>query len=165
MKKQHLIVALSVLTVVGSLFMMLSSNMFFSDILNAGAGGLLGSLSVSLPAISVTMFFVIAVLYLLRLYKKPGCKKRLTRLYSILLMVLAFLGILGDILGGATYYKTFVGPNPFPGYLIIFLILNLLLLGGSIFALIKATKMEADAEKTRIGFPYVMKTLGWFLFI
>ncbi|MCR5490787.1 MAG: hypothetical protein K6F32_01490 [Bacilli bacterium] len=165
MKRSHLIISLIAITVVGSLFMLLASNMLFFDILNASAGGLSSSIFVSLPAISVAMFFVVALFYLLRTYKRPDCKKRITRAYSITLFALALLGIIGDILAGANFYHTFVGSHPFPGFLIIFLILNVLLLAGSVFAFLKARKMPEDEGKTKIGFGYIMKTVGWFLFI
>ncbi len=165
MKRIHVLLALLASTLLGSLFMILASNMFFSDILNAGAGAIPGGLFVSLPAISVAMFFVLAIFYFLRASKHPDCKKRITRTYSIILMCLSFLGVLGAILGGVVYYHTLVGPNPFPGYLIIFLILNLLLCGLAVFAFLKARKMEEDEDRVKINPVYVIKTIGWFLFI
>ncbi len=165
MKRRNLIIALVVLTLVGSLFFMLASNMFFSDILNMSAAGLGGGFLVTLSSVSVAMFFLLAILYLLRTYRHPDCVKRITRLYSIILMVLGFVGLLGDILAGATYYKSFLSSHPFPGYLIIFLILNLLLIACGVLAFLRARKMEEDKDRVKISFRYVIKTIGWFLFL
>ena len=165
MRKQVIITMLTVATLLGSLFMMQASNMFFYDIMNMGAGLANSTIWVTLPAASIALFFVIAVLYLIRTYKRPDCRKRITRLYSIILVVLAGLGLLGDILSGVLIYHNFVGNHPFPGYLIIFLILNLILLSGGILGLVYAHKMEKDPGRTKITFRYVMKTIGWFLFI
>ena len=161
--KRNAIIALCVITVLGALFMLLASNMFFYDILHASAG--LGGLFVSLPAISVAMFFVLAIFYVLRTEKHPDCKRRITRLYSIILLVLATLGIVGDILAGVTFYHSFIGSHPFPGYLIIFLVLNLALIGCGAYGLLRAKKMPQDEGKVAKTFPYVMKTIGWFFFI
>ncbi|MCR4561791.1 MAG: hypothetical protein K5694_01090, partial [Bacilli bacterium] len=152
MKRKYIVVALIALTVIGSLFMMLSSNMFFGDILNASAGDMPGSFFVTLPAITVTMFFVVALFYLLRTYKNPEHKKRITFTYSIILMALGLLGILGAVLGGAVYYKSFIKPNPFPGYLIIFLVLNIVLTGGGVFCFLRSLKMEKEESKMKITF-------------
>ena len=165
MKKKFLILTLALITVVGSLFMALGSNMFFDDIFNiaVGIGG--STLVASLPSISVALFFVIAVLYILRMYKNRDCQKRISRLYAILTIALGGIGLLGCILAPITIYHTFVGSHPFPGYFIIFMILDLILVGGGIAALIFIKKMKEDEGKVKITFKYVMKTIGWFLFI
>ena len=144
--------------------MMQASNMFFYDIIHFGAGLTNSALFVTLPAISVAMFFVLAVFYLLRIYKHPDCKKRITRLYSIILLALAGLGVIGGVLSGLLVYKTFIGSHPFPGYVIIFISLNILLIGVGIAGLLLSKKME-DEGKVKINFLYVLKTIGWFLFI
>ena len=165
MKKKYLVLSLALIAVVGSLFFALGSNMFFDDIFNiqVGFGG--STLVASLPSISVALFFVIAILYVLRMYKHRDCQKRLSRLYLIITLVLGSVGLLGAILAGATVYHTFVGDHPFAGYLIIFMILDVLLIGGAITGLVFLKKMPEDEGKIKITFKYVMKTIGWFLFI
>ncbi len=165
MKRIHVILLLIAFAIVGSLFTMQASNMLFADILNAGAGAILGPVLVTIPAITITMFFVIGVFYLLRTQKHPDCKKRITRTYSIILMALALVGAIGAIVGGIVHYGTLVGARPFPGYILIFLILNVLMGAAAVCAFILSRKMPEDEGKVKISFGYVMKTLGWFLFI
>ena len=165
MKTKYQIIALCVATILGALFTMLASNMFFYDVIHFGAGLGNSALLVTVPAISVAMFFVLVVFYLIRTHKHPDCQKRILRCYSVILMALAFLGIVGDIVGSITVYGTFVGAHPFPGYSIIFLVLNLCLAALGVLAFLKAKKMPADEGRVKINFPYVMKTIGWFLFI
>ena len=165
MKRKYIIIALALITIVGSLFMALGSNMFFDDIFNIAVEISHSTLFVSLPAMSVAVFFVMAVLYILRAYKRPNCIKRMSRLYAIILIVISAIGLVGAIMAGVNVYGTFVGSHPFPGYLIIFMILNVVLLAGGVVGLIFSKKIKDDEDKVKINFLYVLKTIGWFLFI
>ena len=165
MKRKYIIIALALITIVGSLFMALGSNMFFDDIFNIAVEISHSTLFVSLPAMSVAVFFVMAVLYILRAYKRPNCIKRMSRLYAIILIVISAIGLVGAIMAGVNVYGTFVGSHPFPGYLIIFMILNVILLAGGVVGLIFSKKIKDDEDKVKINFLYVLKTIGWFLFI
>ena len=165
MKRLHIILALAGLTVVGALFTVLASNMFFADIINMAAGFANSTLFVSLPAIAVSCTCVLGVFFFLRTYKNKGCFKRISKLYSIIALVLNSVGLLGCILSGAIVYGTFAGSQPFPGYLIIFMILNLLLAGGAAVALVFLRKLPEDENRVKINFLYVLKTIGWFMFI
>ena len=139
--------------------------MFFDDIFNIAVEISHSTLFVSLPAMSVAVFFVMAVLYILRAYKRPNCIKRMSRLYAIILIVISAIGLVGAIMAGVNVYGTFVGSHPFPGYLIIFMILNVILLAGGVVGLIFSKKIKDDEDKVKINFLYVLKTIGWFLFI
>ena len=164
-KPLYLILSLAVLTVLGALFTVLASNMFFADIINMSAGFANATIFVSLPAIGVAMSFAVAVLYILRTYRHPDCFRRISKLYAIIIIALNGLGVLGCILSGAVVYGTFVGSQPFPGYLIIFLLLNLALICGAVFGLLRLKKLPEDTDRVKINFLYVLKTIGWFLFI
>lgn len=158
--------SLVILTIIGSLFTLLASNMLMDDLFNKGVAFSNMTIFVSLPAVSVALIFLLGVLYLIRTYRHPECKKRITRTYLIIAMVFSFIGIVGAILGGTVTYHTFTGKNPFPGYLILFMILNILLLlseGCALYLTIK--KMKDDEGRIKINFLYVLKTIGWVLFI
>ena len=165
MSKNILILELTILTIVGSLFMALASNMFFDDIFNIGAGMQNSTLPVTLPAASVALIFVLAIFYLLRTYKHPDCKKRISKLYLIIAGVLGLIGLIGVILSAAVVYHNFAGSHPFPGYLIIFMILDLAIIGGSVCGFLFLKKLPEDEGKVTINFLYVLKTIGWFLFV
>ena len=109
--------------------------------------------------------FVVAIFYVIRIYKHPDCFKRISRLYLILAGVINLLGLVGVILSAVKVYGTFVPQNPFPGYLIIFLVLNLLLLAGACYGLVALKKVKEDEGKVEIKVSYVFKTIGWFFFI
>ena len=166
MKKLYQLISLGVIAVVGSLFTLLASNMLFDDLFNKGVAFANCTLFVSLPAVSVAVMFVLGVLYLIRTYKHPDCKKRISRLYLIIAMSFTLIGVVGAVLGGTVVYGTFTGSNPFKGYLIIFMIINILLLiagGVGLFFVLK--KMPEDEGKVKINAAYVFKTIGWVLFI
>lgn len=165
-KKLITLISLIVLLFVGSMFTLLASNMLMDDLFNKGVSFSSTTLFVSLPAVSVATMFVLGVLYLIRTYRHPDCQKRITKLYLIIAMAFAFVGILGAILGGVINYGTFTGKNPFPGYLIIFLVINILLLAGACVGFIfTLKKMKEDEGRIKINFLYVLKTIGWVLFI
>lgn len=165
MKKKYIILSLIIATIVGSLFTALASNMLFDDLFNKAVDFSNMTLFASLPAVSVALLFVLAIFYILRCYKHPKSVKRISRLYLILVCVFAVIGIVGDIMAGVSVYHTFVGAHPFPGYLIIFMILNILMLLGAVAGLVMLRKMKEDEEKIKINFLYVLKTIGWFLFV
>ena len=166
MKKRTTIIALIVLTLCGALFAMLGANMFFADILGIGGGAQNATLFTTFAVLPVCAFFVVGILYMIRIYKHPNCMKRITRVYSIIVAALGLIGLVFDIISAATIYHSFVSSHPFPGFSIVFLVLNLLLMGvggSGIYCSIK--HLKADEDKVKVNFPYVMKTLGWFLFI
>ena len=165
MSKKLSIISLIVVTVIGSLFTALGSNMLFDDLFNKDVPFANHTLFVSLPAVTICVIFVMAVLYIMRVYRHPDCQKRISRLYLIIASVMGLIGVVGAILGGVKVYGTFVGKHPFPGYLIIFMILNILVLGAAICGLVFLKKMKDDTGKVKVGPKHVFKTIGWFLFI
>lgn len=165
-KKLFTLISLAVVTIIGAMFTVLSSNMLMDDLFNKGVSFANSTLFVSLPAVSVSVMFVLGVLYLIRTYRHPDCVKRITKTYLIIAMAFSFIGVIGAILGGTMVYHTFTGKNPFPGYLIIFMIINILLLGcGAFLFYLVHKKMKDDEGRIKINFLYVLKTIGWVLFI
>ena len=166
MKKKYALICLGVLAVLGALFTALASNMLFDDLFNKGVALANMTIVVSLPAVSVATMFVLGVLWIIRTYRHPDCKKRISRLYLIIAAVFGVIGLVGSILGGVLIYGTFTGNHPFAGYLIIFMILNILILGGcgyGLFYVIK--KMPEDTGRIKVNAVYVLETIGWVLFI
>ena len=165
-KKYITLISLIVLGLAGAMFTLLASNMLMDDLFNKGVSFSNMTIFVSLPAVSIAVMFILGIFYFVRTYRHPDSKKRITKTYLIIAMAFALLGAAGAILGGVVTYKTFTGANPFPGYLIIFLILNVLVLlcaCYTFFFLIK--KMPEDKERVKVNFVYVLKTIGWTLFI
>ena len=166
MKKKYVLICLGVLAVLGALFTALASNMLFDDLFNKGVALANMTIVVSLPAVSVATMFVLGVLWIIRTYRHPDCKKRISRLYLIIAAVFGVIGLVGSILGGVLVYGTFTGTHPFAGYLIIFMILNILILGGCGYGLFYVfKKMPEDTGRVKVNAVYVLETIGWVLFI
>ena len=164
MKRNTLmLICLACFTFVGAFFMALGSNMFFSDIGNIAAGE--STLLVTVPAATVAMTFVVILLYLVRLTKHPDCVRRLSKLYSIVIIALNGVGAICNILGSLKVYGTLVALNPFPGYTIIFLVIEILFIALGVYGMIKLKDMKADENRIKISASYVFKTIGWVLFI
>ena len=165
MRRIYLVISLTLLTVFGSLFMVQASNMFFDDVFNIQVKLTKTTGIVTVPAATIAILFVMAVLYVIRLYKHPDCFKRLTITYSIIVAVLGLIGAVTSILSGILIYGTLVSAHPFPGYLIIFLIFNIVMCGCGIGGPIMLRKREPDQDRIKVSVSYVFKTIGWFLFI
>ena len=165
MKKKYLIISLICLTVVGALFTALSSNMLFDDLFNKDVKFADATLFVSLPAMTFSLLFVLGIFYVLRCYQHKDCVKRISRCYLIIAAVLGLIGVVFSIIGNLKVYGTLIGRHPFPGYAIIFLVLNLCMLCCSIFGLIMIKRIKDDEGRVKIRVGYVFKTIGWFLFI
>ena len=166
MNKKFLVISLIVIAILGSLVTFYSSNLFFSDVSNFGAGFMNTTLFVTLPMLLCGAMFAAAPICLVRLFKRPENKKALSKLYLTIAMALAGAGILFAILGGVINMHSFVKPYPFPGYLIIMMVLHLLVLGASLFAFFKFVKpMPEDNEKFKGGVKHIFHTLGLYLLI
>lgn len=164
MSRKLSLAALVAIALLGSLFAVLGANMFFSDIGNMSAVGPKGFIT-TFPALMFAALFPVCFLYVLRYYLRPKTFKRLTRLYVIIAMALSLIGLICSILSGVLVYGSFVKPYPFPGYLIIFLILHALVVCGGAFALVRLHKLPEDEERFKVDVKHVFKTIGWFLFI
>ena len=160
------IIALIILAIVGSLFNAQATNMLMSDMANKSASGTFNTLFCSLGAATVAVSYVVGALFVFRYSLRPQYKKRMTTVYLIILAALGFLGTLFIILNAVINYHSFVAPYPFKGYTIIFLILNLLMLGSPIACyFMHIRKLEPDQERFKFSFLYVLKSIGYFLFI
>ena len=165
MNRRLTLAALMAIALFGSLFAVLGANMLFSDIGNMGAYGPVDFLS-TFPALMFAALFPTFFLYVLRLYLRPKTFKRMSRLYVIIAMSLSFVGFLCSILAGVIIYGSFVKPYPFPGYLIIMMVIHLLILAASAFVFFKFVRpMPEDQEKFKGGVKHVFHTLGLYLFI
>ena len=165
MKKLHFVLSLCGLTLLGSLFTVLAANMFFGDIVNIAAGFGRATIPVTIPATMISVNIAVAVLYIIRWYKHPGAFKALSRLYLIYTLVFNVIGVVGVILSAILVYGTLVSVHPFPGYLLIFLVLHLLLIAGAITAFVFLRKAKEDTEKVKKNVGYVFASIGWFMFI
>ena len=164
MSKKLTFIALAIIAIIGSLLTFYASNLFFSDVSNFGSGS--PTLFVTFPAMLLGAMLIAAPLYIVRLYKRPENKKALSRLYLIIAAALAFLGIIFAVLGGVVNYRGNFLKYPFPGYLIIMIVIHVLVLACSCFVFFKFVKpMPEDQEKFKGGVKHVFHTLGLYLLI
>ena len=164
MSKKFVMISLAVIAVFGSLLTFYASNLFFGDVSNFGSGS--PTIFATFPSMLFGALLIAATLYIVRLYKRPENKKALSKLYLIITAVLAFLGIVFAVLGGVVNYRGNFVSYPFPGYLIIFLVLHVLVLAASVVAFFKFVKpMPEDASKFKGGVKHVFHTLGLYLLI
>ena len=166
MSKRFAIISLAILAVIGSIWTFYASNMFFGDVSNFGAGFMKTTLFVTLPGLTFGAMMVTAALFIVRFYLRPNSRKILSRNYLFIAMALGCFGAIFAIVAGILYDGFFIKPYPFPGYLIIMLVLHVLVVVGAAIVLFKIVlKMPEDEEKFKVKPLHVLHTLGLFLLI
>ena len=166
MSKKFSLIALAIIAVLGSLMAFAASNLFFTDVPYFGPHIMDTAIFLSFTALLFGAYFVIGAMYIVRSYLKPNIRKKMSKTYLKTTMVLAGLGFVFAILAAVINYNgNFLASAPFPGFIIIMMVMHLLVLGGSIFALLKPVKaLPEDTEEFKVGAKHVFFTMGWFLF-
>ncbi len=166
MSKKFVVISLAIIAVIGSIWTFYASNMFFSDVSNFGAGFMNTTLFVSLTGMLLGAMLIAAPLFIVRFYQRPNSRKVLCRNYLFIAIALAAFGLIFAVLGGIINYRGNFVKFPFPGYLIIMLVLHLLVIVGSAVVLFKIVlKMPDDTEKYKVTVKHVFHTLGLYLLI
>lgn len=164
MSKKFVMISLALIAIFGSLLTFYASNLFFSDVANFGSGS--PTLFVTFPALLLGAMFVTAALFIVRFYQRPNSRKVLSRNYLFIAIALACFAVIFAILGGIINYRGNFLSYPFPGYLIIMIVLNVLIIAGAAITLFKVVlKMPDDTEKYKVKPLHVLHTLGLFLLI
>ena len=166
MSKKFLVISLAIIAVIGSIWTFYASNMFFSDVSNFGAGFMNTTLFVSLTGMLCGAMMVAAPLFIVRFYQRPNSRKVLCRNYLFIAIALAAFGLIFAVLGGVVNYRGNFVKYPFPGYLIIMIVLHLaVLVGSAVVLFMKVLKMPEDTEKYKVTVKHVFHTLGLYLLI
>ena len=166
MSKKFLVISLAIIAVIGSIWTFYASNMFFSDVSNFGAGFMETTLFVSLTGMLLGAMMVAAPLFIVRFYQRPNSRKVLCRNYLFIAIALAAFGLIFAVLGGVVNYRGNFVKYPFPGYLIIMIVLHLaVLVGSAVVLFMKVLKMPEDTEKYKVTVKHVFHTLGLYLLI
>ena len=131
MSKKFVIISLIITAIIGSLVTFYASNLFFSDVSNFGAGFMNTTLFVTLPMLLFGAMLIALPLFVIRFYQRPNSRKVLCRNYLFIAIALAAFGAIFAVLGGVLNMHSFVKPYPFPGYLIIMLVLHALIIAGA----------------------------------
>ena len=166
MSKKFSLIALAIIAVLGSLMAFAASNLFFTDVPYFGPHIMDTAIFLSFTALLFGAYFVIGAMYIVRSYLKPNIRKKMSKTYLKTTMVLAGLGFVFAILAAVINYNgNFLASAPFPGFIIVMMVMHLLVLGGSLFALLKPVKaLPEDTEEFKVGAKHVFFTMGWFLF-
>ena len=166
MSKKFSLIALAIIAVLGSLMAFAASNLFFTDVPYFGPHIMDTAIFLSFTALLFGAYFVIGAMYIVRSYLKPNIRKKMSKTYLKTTMVLAGLGFVFAILAAVINYNgNFLASAPFPGFIILMMVVHLLVLGGSIFALLKPVKaLPEDTEEFKVGAIHVFFPMGSFLF-
>ena len=166
MSKKFVVISLSIIAILGSLLTFYASNLFFSDVSNFGAGFMNTTFFATVPMLLLGALVVASTLFIVRFYLRPNSRKILSRNYLFIAIALAAFGIIFAVLGGLLQLRSFIKPYPFPGYLIIMIVLHLLVLVGAALTLFKVVlKMPEDTETFKVTPKHVFHTIGLFLLI
>lgn len=166
MNKRIAAISLIALTIVGSILTFYGWNLLFSDVANMLMSKVTVDLLSSLPGFIISLDFILASIYTMRLIRRPQYKKRMSLLYLIILGCFSLLGIIACIVSGIIVYGSLFAPYPFKGYLVICLVFHAFALFFSIGAYYNVLKvMKPDEEKRKMSVHYVLYTIVLCLFV
>lgn len=161
MNRKTSLIALIITVVLGSVVTFYSSNMFFADIANFEGGFLQTTFFASVPGMMLGLIFLLISLFIIRANKRPNTVKRLAKTYLIIQCSFALVGLIGAILAGFINYQSFIKPYPFPGYLIIAIIIHSLFIIASIVLYILVNKyFKEDTERFKVTIKHVGYTFA-----
>jgi len=123
MKKKDIIILLIVNIILGSLITFYAGNLLSSDLSNMFYGVHDCYFISSIPMFMISLDFIIIFIFLIRYYRYEY-KISLTNLYTIYLVINGVVGVITSVVS-AFIYKSLIKPSPFPGYLIIMILINL----------------------------------------
>ena len=163
MSKKIAIIEFVALSLLGAFILFYATNAFAcSLVLNIVYGfGDAQMIIASLPLFMVGLAFALAAMFILKLQKYPNAKKQLVKQYSLVLAIYGLIGLITTILTGTVVYGSFVSKYPFPGYIIICLIANIILLvGGCLVRFYFANNLADDTEPNKVKVGVVFRALG-----
>ncbi len=165
MKKTIGLISVTVLGILASLLLVLAGNMFFGDVANISAGMITG-LFVTLPAAALTVDVIALFLAVIGYFVSEKTHKKLFKVNLLTIAISSGVGLIGALLAGIVTYHSFTKPYPFPSYLIIFMVLHVLIIAGSVVTLLLyVKKMPEDEKKNKVTVARVFRNIGWWLFV
>lgn len=163
MKKNCII--LLIIYLIGSFVNFYTTNIILSDlglaVFNSDFSGFLSSF----PAFTLGLYFVLAVIFMIRYIINPKVLKSMVKTYSWILLGLGVFGAITSIITGTVMYKDFLINVPFIAYPLVSLLIHTLVLCVALvirFILVK--KIKDDEEKKTITVKYVFASIGFSIF-
>jgi len=161
MSKKFALISLAIIAIFGSIFTFYATNLFFGDVSCYFSNT---TIFITFAALCFGALLLAAPLFLVRFYQREKSRKALCKHYLFIALALGTLGLIFVILAAIIDMHSLFKPYPFPGYLVIMLIIYLVIIGGSLFTLFKIVfKMPEDEEKFKMTAKHVFHTIGLYL--
>lgn len=154
-------ICLFLMLFIGSMVTYFAMNLFWSDVANADNGFNWPLTLATLPMLMLSLSFVAFAIFLVRyLGSESQYRLKLVRLYSIILASFSLVGLVTAILSGTVVYDSFFAPCPFPGAILVYVIIHGIFLITNIIVLfmLKQTITEKDI-KAKITVKYALYTV------
>ena len=162
MNKKIISISLLILMILGSFINFYTTNFILSDVSNLtyGIGNRPYYIFASLPGLNLSFLFVLGTIFLTRILRHKEYMKRMSKVYTIIGLSFSLIGFVSSILAGTLVYGSFTKSNPFPGYLIISIILfSLFLIAGTVFLIFFQKKIPGEEVKRKVKTSYVFFTI------
>ena len=148
---------LIIIGIVGSICVFYMTNLLLSDLSNMFYGVHDAYIIASFPGFFLSLYFILAEIFVFRYFYRPKYRKSLILTYLIIACCFAFIGMIMSIITGAVIYKSFFTPYPFWGYTMICLIVHIFVFCGSIYLhILFKKKLPDDETKRPISIQYVL---------
>lgn len=146
-------------SIVGSVLTFYLGSFIFADIGNNAYGWNGWNVLVTIPAVMLCFQFIALSMFIVRFYRGLEYKNRTILLYLRIIIVFSIIGIIGVFLSAMYSYGTLFTKYPFPYFLILFLVLNIVIIIGSILIYRNTTKKVYGWERKKITVGYVLYSI------
>lgn len=156
MSKRTTLIILGLLAFFGGIVTFYGTNCFMSDVCNMFHDN---GIIASIPILAVCGEFTLATIFVMRMYRYPMYKKAMINLYTIIAISFSLIGFVTAIIAVIKVYGSFILPYPFFGYLVIMLIYHFAVVAYCLLINITNRKKEADPEKRKLKFKYILYSI------
>lgn len=163
------IICITVLILAGSLITYFAMNLFWSDIANYAQKFNWPLTIATYPLFTIALGIVVFTIFIARyLRMEKPYRMRTAKFYLIFLMIISSVGLITTILSMTFVYKNALAACPFPGSLVVYLIVHVAFIIFEAIGLYKVKKvLSEDDIKAKRSIAYIIYSacMGIFTFI
>lgn len=144
-------ICITIILLIGSLVTYFAMNLFWSDIANGAQAFNFPYCFATLPLLSISLIMIAFCIFFSRYVSSPNEERMyLVKHYAKIFLAFSIVGLISTIICCTPLvYGSFLTPCPFPGSLIVYFIIFILLLGVNILLFVKVKKAITENDKKR----------------
>ena len=156
------VIAFVVYLLLGSFLVFYGVNCFFTNVVNYENNLNFPFLFATLPWLFLSIEIATSLIFFVRLLRMDNSfRSRHIKVYAVQFFIYSLLGVIFSIVG-MIVHKNMLFNNPFPGVLLVLIVVHLLICGASVFAFMHIKKNPLSEKEERFTYTksYGFKTAG-----